>query len=579
MGRRRKELQNLKISRGQTSPDITLSPEDAVSPRKVAPLRISLQSRPPRIKPACGPCTLESKALPPCFVDLRSKAARKEAWITSQESKGKDRKAIEAEDKRIDTLFSKLPKPKKKYFLRELSAEDIRSIPMGEKQKTTPALEYVEGDTRPKSPCPPFENVTPPPPPPSSPSSPSPPSPSSPPPPPPPPILPPYPLPKKPKLTPTGELLMEARQIPQMPQEPVPQMPQMPVPQVPRLSNLETGQTIDLPAIEASVNLPSTRTADEAFLKIHEHLDRIQEQVSQIGQQSGVVGCSTIPLFNIKREPGHIVTTPPLMKMPRLFEKQFTIAPQRMVLGSSSASTYYLSTQEVRRAEVTMGFTSRLSHLLFESLRLDEEFERLAGLDRLPWPCQQFHMERLLQPLMQVRSVAGITSYLESKLGKDSNIAKSAFDMNAQFQIAKVNQSFTDENGTAFRASINESLFNVTSDPDYLKTENFPCLPCLPVGEELWKALTYNRNNTSFIDNFSFVTWLAAHDAYLARAVVAPIWESGHYSHVSLLSTRPSTIKFSSDADITSTPKTIRSLKIATVLLASKIVKFRLNHS
>ena len=185
-------------------------------------------------------------------------------------------------------------------------------------------------------------------------------------------------------------------------------------------------------------------------------------------------------------------------------------------------------------------------------------------------------MERLLQPLMQVRSVAGITSYLESRLGKESNIAKGCFDMNTQFQMAKImDHGFTDENGTAFKASINESLFSVNTDPDFLKKENFPCLPCLPVGEELWKALTFSRQNTSFIDNFSFVTWLAAHDQYLARAVVAPIFESGHYSHVSLLSTRPSTIKFSSDSDIMSTPKCVRTLKIATVLLASKIIKFR----
>ena len=80
---------------------------------------------------------------------------------------------------------------------------------------------------------------------------------------------------------------MEARQIPQV--------PQVPVPQVPQLSNLETGQTIDLPAIEASVSLPSTRTAEEAFLKIHLHLDRIQEQVSQLVHQPNLVGCSTVP--------------------------------------------------------------------------------------------------------------------------------------------------------------------------------------------------------------------------------------------------------------------------------------------
>ena len=147
MGRRRKDLKNLKLSRGQTSPDITLSPEDTISPRKVAPLRISLQSRPPRVKSACGPCTLEPKALPPCYVDLRSKNVRKEAWITSQESKGINRKAIEAEDKRIDTLFSKLPKPKKSFFLRELSADDISSIPIkGENQKYTPTMMAVPTD-------------------------------------------------------------------------------------------------------------------------------------------------------------------------------------------------------------------------------------------------------------------------------------------------------------------------------------------------------------------------------------------------------------------------------------------------
>ena len=569
MGRTRKDLKKLKLSRGQTSPDITLSPEDNVSPRKVAPLRISLQSRPPRVKPACGPCTLESKALPPCFVDLRSKAARKEAWITNQVSKGKDRKAIEEEDKKIDNLFSKLPKPKKKYFLRELSAGDIASIPMrGENQKPA-ALEYVEADTRPGSPCPPFEKVTPPPPP-SSPSSPPPPSPSTPPPPPPPPTLPPYPLPKKPKLTPTQELLMEARKIPQVP---VLQQPQVPL--VPRLSNLETGQTIDLPAIEASVNFPSTRTADEAFLRIHDHLDRIQQQFSQLVQQPNFVGNSTVPLYDIKREPEHMSNASPLTRMPKLFPSQYTIAPQRMVLGSSAASTYYLSTSEIRKAEVTMGFTSRLAHLLFETLRLDQQFEGLVNIDNLPWVCQQYQLEKLLQPLMRVRSLAGITAYLEERLGKDSSIAKSAFDMNCQFQMAKINHSFSDENGTSFKASIGESLFNATPDPDFLKSENFPCLPCLPIGEELWKSLTFSRGNTSFMDNFSFTTWIAAHDAFLGRAVVAPLWESGHHSHLSLLSTRPSTMRISPDSDLIPTPKTIRALKILLVLLASKIIKFR----
>ena len=88
MGRRRKDLQNLKLSRGQTSP-LPLSPEETVSPRKVAPLRISLRSDPPKVKiKRCVPCTLEPKATAPSYVDLKSKTARKEAWIISQESKG-----------------------------------------------------------------------------------------------------------------------------------------------------------------------------------------------------------------------------------------------------------------------------------------------------------------------------------------------------------------------------------------------------------------------------------------------------------------------------------------------------------
>ena len=360
-----------------------------------------------------------------------------------------------------------------------------------------------------------------------------------------------------------------------MPQEPVPQIPQMTVPQVPQLSNLETGQTIDLPAIEASANLPTTRTADEAFLKIHEHLDRIQEQFSQLVHQPNLVGCSTVPLYNIKKEPGHVLNTSPWTRLPRLFQSQYTIAPNRIVLGSSAATTYCLSTSEIRKAEVTMGFTSRLSHLLFETLRLDQDFEGLLNLDRLPYVCQEYQLEKLLQPLMQVRSLSGITAYLEERLGKDSSIAKSAFDMNCQFQMAKINHSFSDENGTNFKASLGESLFSVTSDPDFLKKEYFPQLPCLPIGEELWKSLTFSRNNASIFDNFAFTTWIAAHDAFLGRAIVAPLWESGFHSHLSLLSTRPSTIKISPDSDIMPTPKTIRALKISLVLLASKIIKFR----
>ena len=222
-----------------------------------------------------------------------------------------------------------------------------------------------------------------------------------------------------------------------------------------------------------------------------------------------------------------------------------------------------------------MGFTSRLSHLLFETLRLDKNFEGLLNLDRLPYVCQEYQLEKLLQPLMQVRSLSGITAYLEERLGKDSSIAKSAFDMNCQFQMAKINHSFSDENGTNFKASLGESLFSVTSDPDFLKKEYFPQLPCLPIGEELWKSLTFSRNNASIFDNFAFTTWIAAHDAFLGRAIVAPLWESGFHSHLSLLSTRPSTIKISPDSDIIPTPKTVRALKISLVLLASKIIKFR----
>ena len=116
MGRRRKDLKHLKLSKGQTSP-LPLSPEETVSPRKVAPLRISLQSKPPKVKSTCGPCTLEPKAIPPTYVDLRSRNVRKEAWIVNQESKEIERKQ-EAGNK-ITTLLATLPRPKKSYFMRE----------------------------------------------------------------------------------------------------------------------------------------------------------------------------------------------------------------------------------------------------------------------------------------------------------------------------------------------------------------------------------------------------------------------------------------------------------------------------
>ena len=90
MGRRRKDLKHLKISKGQTSP-LPLTPEESNSPRKVAPLKISLQSKPPKVRKS-GPCFLEPKATPPTYVDLRSRNVRKEAWIVSQESKGIDKK-------------------------------------------------------------------------------------------------------------------------------------------------------------------------------------------------------------------------------------------------------------------------------------------------------------------------------------------------------------------------------------------------------------------------------------------------------------------------------------------------------
>ena len=134
---------------------------------------------------------------------------------------------------------------------------------------------------------------------------------------------------------------MEARKIPQVP---VLQQPQVPL--VPRLSNLETGQTIDLPTIEASVNLPSTRTADEAFLRIHDHLDRIQQQFSQLVQQPNFVGNSTVPLYDIKREPEHMSNASPLTRMPKLFPSQYTIvAPAN---GIGQLCSQYLLPQHFR---------------------------------------------------------------------------------------------------------------------------------------------------------------------------------------------------------------------------------------
>ena len=207
MGRRRKDLQQLKISKGQTSP-LPPSPEETVSTKKVSPIKISLNPRPTCNIKKRTPCILEKKMASPKFIDLKTRSIKIESpWITTMnaDSPSADKNILEAgvsaptiKDQKIKDLFATLPRPWKHFFLQEVSSENFPS--KGEKEKKErPDLDKEEKTgARPASPCPPFQERE---------SSPSPP---------PPPSLPPYSSPKKAKLTPTSELLLEAGQVPQI---------------------------------------------------------------------------------------------------------------------------------------------------------------------------------------------------------------------------------------------------------------------------------------------------------------------------------------------------------------------------
>ena len=325
--------------------------------------------------------------------------------------------------------------------------------------------------------------------------------------------------------------------------------------------------------VQASAGPSTTDTTAAAFRRIHLHLDKLSQQVTKLSQQPGLIS-SDLFSSNIKEKARLFNTASPLVKMPKLFESQYDISPERMILGATSATTHHLSLKETRKAEVVFGFTTRLSHFIFEAIRLEDNFHQLAGLERLPWPCQEFYLAKLLKPFMNIRSIAGVTKFLEAKCGKDSTISKGSFDLWAQFQLSKMSHSFEDEGGAAFRATVNESIFHLGDDPEFLANEFFPALPVLPANEKMWEAITYNRQNSSFMETMAFLTWISCHDQILRRAMTAPLFENGHYSHVGLLATRPSTICFSPDAAVMASPKCVRVLRVMTTLIASKIVRF-----
>ena len=71
------------------------------------------------------------------------------------DSQSADKKTLETGDQKIKDLFAALPRPRKHFFLREISSEDLPS--KGEKEKKKrPDLEDEKTGARPMSPCPPW---------------------------------------------------------------------------------------------------------------------------------------------------------------------------------------------------------------------------------------------------------------------------------------------------------------------------------------------------------------------------------------------------------------------------------------
>ena len=271
---------------------------------------------------------------------------------------------------------------------------------------------------------------------------------------------------------------------------------------------------------------------------------------------------------------------PAAISFPQLFEKQYEIAPELKAFGRNHhLASWTLSLQETRRADVIYSFTVRVMAILFEAMRKSPDFGHLQGLDTLDWNVQRTFLSRVLQPFMKVRSLAGLVSFCTDKYGKDDHLTKSMFETWAQFQLSKISHPFcpTSTEHTQYQPNITEALLKFPTKTTNLEKEYFAPLPALPARGQLWNSLTHRLEcGRTPVEAMAFLTWISIHDHHLGRALTAPLFETGHFTHTWAFTFEPHHICMAPASPQIETPQVVRILRICAMFIASKVLQVSL---
>ena len=268
------------------------------------------------------------------------------------------------------------------------------------------------------------------------------------------------------------------------------------------------------------------------------------------------------------------------LNLPQLFECQYEIAPELKAYGRNHhLASWTLSLQETRRSDVIYGFTVRLTAILLEALRKSPDFGHLQGLDSLDWNVQASFLSRVLRPFMQVRSLAGLVSFFTSKYGKEDHLTKTMFEIWAQFQLSKLSHPFSPTSQKQYQPTITEALLTFPKTATNLAGEYFAPLPVLPARESLWYTLTHKLDcGRTPVEAIAFLTWVAIHDQHLGRALVAPLFELGQFTHTWAYTFEPHHICMAPAGPQIETPRVVRILRICAMFIASKVLQVSLTN-
>ena len=217
--------------------------------------------------------------------------------------------------------------------------------------------------------------------------------------------------------------------------------------------------------------------------------------------------------------------------------------------------------------------------LLFEAIRREPDYVHLQGLDQLDWNTQQYFLSRILKPFMKVRSIAGLVCYFQDRFGKNDALTRQLFDCWGQFQLSKMSHPCFDRPGNDANTDVINGLLMFPQNTISLDCYFAP-LPVLPANNQLWSELTHRLGDgRNPMEAISFLTWVAIHDHQLGRALTAPLFELGHFTHTWSFLFEAHHICMSMGAPQIKMPMIVRSLKLSCMFLASKILQVSLRHT